>query len=326
MTLGSFQSRAWRMTSRSGLALAVTIAACASHVSPPPGSSELTVGVQTDDLTGLVQSLHVTMTVGGNPALDRVQSAIPVMPFEVNAPTGDPTPEIFVKVDGFGTADPTNGGPAIVSRSARTHVVAGKHTLLRIRLEQRCAQAGGGLSGPTCAPPQTCISGACADDSVASTLLEDYVPDWPVQLPDVCRPANAGPPEVLVGSGQSDYLPIADGQTLQAEKGPQGGHHLYIAVRMKNLKQSGSITTISATQPGTNVPIPPTAFVFTFDPDEGGYCKLFGLRYQLDNGGIDYTQFLGKPLDITVKVQDKLGQSATGVAHVQVAPTVLGGP
>ena len=216
-----------------------------------------------------------------------------------------------------------------MSTDAGHGFVAGKHSLLRIRLEQRCEQyppGSSGISGPACAAPQTCIGGSCASDTVAPASLEPYSTGWPTLLPDVCRPANPGPPQVIVGAGQSDFLPLVDGQVLQAEKGPQGGHHIYVAVRMKNLAQAGSITTISGVQPGTNVAIPSTAFVFTFDPDEGGYCKLFGLRYQLDNGGIDYTQFLGKPLDLTIKVQDRDGATATGVAHVQIDPTILGGP
>jgi len=112
-------------------------------------------------------------------------------------------------------------------------------------------------------------------------------------------------------------------QTLQAEAGPQGGHHIWIAVRMKNMKQAGSTTQVSAVQPGTGTPIPPSSFAFTFDPDEGGFCKLYGLRYQLDNGGIDYKQFLGKPLDVTTTVVDSIGQVASSMQHIQVAPTLV---
>lgn len=68
-----------------------------------------------------------------------------------------------------------------------------------------------------------------------------------------------------------------------------------------------------------------TAFVFTFDQDEGGYCKLYGLRYQLDNGGIDYTQFLDHDLDITVTVRDSSGTVGKGTVRVHVSPTIIGG-
>jgi hypothetical protein len=92
---------------------------------------------------------------------------------------------------------------------------------------------------------------------------------------------------------------------------------------MKNMKQSGSITRITGRQPDTGTSIPPTSLVFTYAPDEGGYCRLAGIRYQLDNEGIDYKQFLGKPLDVTVTVTDPAGTKASATAHVQIAPTLL---
>jgi len=153
--------------------------------------------------------------------------------------------------------------------------------------------------------------------------LESYIPGWPANVPDVCKPKNPGPPTVVIGTGQTGYTPLAPLQTLQAEAGPQGGHHIWIAVRMKNMKQAGSTTQVSAVQPGTGTPIPPSSFAFTFDPDEGGFCKLYGLRYQLDNGGIDYKQFLGKPLDVTTTVVDSIGQVASSTQHIQVAPTLV---
>ena len=108
---------------------------------------------------------------------------------------------------------------------------------------------------------------------------------------------------MIIGTGQTDFAPLADGQTLMLEQGPQGGHHLWIAVRMRNLRQSGSPTTLSAKLvDDPTSPIAPAAYVFTFDRDEGNYCKLFGLRFQLDSGATDlaadYKRFLGKKLEV----------------------------
>jgi hypothetical protein len=91
---------------------------------------------------------------------------------------------------------------------------------------------------------------------------------------------------------------------------------------MHNLKRSGTTSTITSQQSG-GIAGPKTAFIFTFDPDEGGYCKLAGLRYQLDSGGIDYHQFLGKPLDVTVTLQDPSGTSSSGTAHINIDPKIL---
>jgi hypothetical protein len=90
------------------------------------------------------------------------------------------------------------------------------------------------------------------------------------------------------------------------------------------LKQRLTTTRIEGFQPETRATIPPSTFVFTYAPDEGDYCKLYGLRYQLDNLGIDYKQFLGKPLDVVVTVVDTAGSTATTTAHIQIDPTLVG--
>ena len=302
--------------------------ACTVH-SDPAGT--LIIGVQSEDLNGAVGSLRVMTTVDGKAQADKFYRAdqnIPLLPQEIAVDArGNGTAAVEVRVEGYPGYDPSSLGPTVLTRTARATMIPGKNLLLRLRLEGRCATGLlGGVPGPTCSlPHETCIAGRCADDALPAQALEPYVPNWPVDVPDLCRPANPGPPEVIVGTGQSDYAPLTNGQIVQAEKGPQGGHHFYVAIRLKNLKRSGSTTTISGLQPGTNVAIPPTAFVFTFDGDEGGYCKLYGLRYQLDNGGVDWTQFLGKPLDVTVKVHDATGAEGTGVAHITIATTVIGG-
>ena len=164
---------------------------------------------------------------------------------------------------------------------------------------------------------------------MSADQLEDYAPDWAAAPPDICRPAKHGPPEVVVGTGQTDYAGLADGQVLQLEKGPQGGHHIWIALRMRNLRQSGSTTTITSRIEGdpAAAPVPPASYVFTFDRDEGSYCKLWGLRYQVDVGASDlraeYKRFLGKKLAVTVEVADSTGAKGSGTKIVQLADKLL---
>jgi hypothetical protein len=165
--------------------------------------------------------------------------------------------------------------------------------------------------------------GACQSPEVPVNRLEPYAKNWPSNAPDRCKPRGGGAPDLQIGTGQSYYLPITKGQVLQAEAGPQGGHHIWIATRMKNMKQAGSTTKIVGVQPDTGTTIPPTTLAFTYSPDEGGYCKLYGIRYQLDNEGIDYKQFLGKPLDVVVTVVDPAGTRATATTRVQIAPTLV---
>ncbi len=73
--------------------------------------------------------------------------------------------------------------------------------------------------------------------------------------------------------------------------------------------------------------IPPAAFVFTYDRDEGNYCKLYGLRFQLDSGATDlanaYKAFLGKTIEVTVTVTDSTKASASGTKTIVLANTLV---
>jgi hypothetical protein len=315
---------------------AIVLAACSSDP-PVTGGDDtaIVIGIQSESLGPDAKSAHVTATVDGATVVDQTIQATAgtFAPTEVKvaAPAVNPNAVVDVKVDVLaaeGAAPVRGAAPVLLTRLASTRFVPGQTKLLRVRLEQRCVSLavspGSIATGPTCQSPQTCISGRCADATVGPQDLEAFTPSWPTDAPDICRPANAGPPEVIVGSGQTDYMPLADGATLQMELGPQRGRHVWIAVRMRNIRQSGSTTTLTAVQPDTGLRPMPTAFVFTFDRDEGGYCKLYGLRFQLDAGGIDHTKFLGKPLDITVEVADQSGRKASATKRVMIDAKVLG--
>ena len=285
---------------------------------------------------GIISALHVIIRVAGAVVLD--EKVLPERGSRVGFPqpiertvdgTGKGTGKVDVEVDAIG--DPAT--PPLLVRYASTHFVPGQVALLRVALEARCvvyparprgnSKVPGPLSGPTCTAPASCIAGTCQLPDVPQQLLEAYAPNWPANAPDRCKPRGGGSPDLQVGTGQSYYVPMAKGQMLQAEAGPQGGHHIWIATRMRNMKQAGTTTKIMGIQPDTHVAIPPTTLAFTYAPDEGGYCKLFGIRYQLDNEGIDYKQFLGKPLDVVVTATDPSGTTSTATAHIQVAPTLV---
>jgi hypothetical protein len=308
-----------------------TLAGCRSR-----DATQLVVGIQSEPMGGVLSALHVVIRVA-----DTVVDDERLQP-QHGSRVGFPQPwEKTISGAGKGTARvdvaiEAIGDPAakpLFTRLSSTHFVPGSTALLRIPLETRCivyppvapgaSRIPGPLSGPACTAPATCVMGACQSPDVPVARLEPYARNWPTNAPDRCKPRNGGTPDLQVGTGQSYYVPLTPGQVLQAEAGPQGGHHIWIATRMKNMKQSGSITRISGLQPQTGTPIPPTTLVFTYAPDEGGYCKLNGIRYQLDNEGIDYKQFLGKPLDVTVTVTDPSGSKASATARVQIAPTLL---
>ena len=66
----------------------------------------------------------------------------------------------------------------------------------------------------------------------------------------------------------------------------------------------------------------PFTVIFTFDPDEGGYCKLYGLRFQLD-GTVPVDQVLGKTVRVTAEVDDKDGDVGIGERWVTLSSTIL---
>lgn len=154
---------------------------------------------------------------------------------------------------------------------------------------------------------------------------EPVEPEVPVPV-DACRPASPGAPEVILGTGQTDYANLEDGAVVRLEKGPQGGHHVWVAARMKNLRQTGSVATVTGSLENDPAPIAPMSFVFGFDRDEGAFCKIWGLRFQVDSGmdlATAYRRFLGKALTITVTVKDSTGASASATKTIRLADEVL---
>ncbi len=309
---------------------------------PPPGDAGpqtiLVVGVQSDDLMGYAQMMHVVAKVNGQNSFD--ETILPPDgssdPFpghwdrKVVAPVGEENGTVDVTVGVFD--GPTNTSSETIKRTAQTQLVLGQEKLLRVHLEVRCmmypfpdgpteAGAPGPLQGISCTDPMTCIQGVCASDAVDPSQLEDYTADWWLHPPENCLTDNTGP-MVIPGIGKTDFAPVTPGQTASVFLDAEGGHHIWIAVRQKNLTQWGSTLTVSAVQPSTSVMIPPMVYKYTFDPDTGGYCKLFGVDYQLDNTGINYMQFLGKPLNVTYSVTDAKGATASATASVTIASTV----
>ena len=275
-------------------------------------TSELRVGVDID-------RLHVVMRASGNVVNDSV------LPDE-SGPLALPAEFAFTDLAGgtaveivFEAFQMGNTTTPLVVRTASTEVVAGSTLLLRVRLDSACAITPD-HSG--CALPETCLGGACGNAHIDVRQLEPYAPDWASYEPDICKPPGGGAPIVIVGQGQGDYLPLNDLEVAQVEAGPQGGHHIWIAIRMKNLRQSGSITSVGGTVPELQQTITPLNVIFTFNPDEGGFCKLAGLRFQLDET-TDIHDLLGKVVNVQVQVKDRDQAIGTGERRVTLSTTIL---
>lgn len=289
-------------------------------------TTALVVGVDAEDFRAqgfTLGQLEIVARVDGLVAASEklLSSAGPLFPHELklNAPKDAPEARVDIEVVVRDRPDATS---PIVARRASTHFVKGTTKLAYVLLEVRCNTfpllGGGGPSGPTCAAPTTCIAGRCVPSELPA--LVDYRADWATSPPSAC---GTGAPEItMVGQGESAIDPLPEGATVTLEQGPQCGHHVWLGLRMKNLAQSGTVTTVSATQPGTAVGVPATAYPYSWGPSDGGACDLVGLRFQLDTGGAKASDFLGKPLDVKIELKDKAGHTATATRHVNVAADI----
>jgi hypothetical protein len=308
-----------------GASTAALAAACGAPdggATPPPGSdsgsvvfgvtSDLRVGTDFDALRVLTRVNGVTT---GDQTRTRAAGTL-ALPAEVTVgprPAGD-------LVDVALTASSSTVKGLRVERRASTTVLGGRTLFLPLGIDEACLalDVPGGHAPPTCAAAETCAGGACVPVAVNPASLATYDPGWLDQEPaDVCRSADAGPPEVIVGQGQADYLPVdacdaASPEPAQVEAGPQGGHHVWVALRVKGIHQSGAVTTVRGHFPDLAKDPWDMAVIFAFEPDEGGYCKLYGIRYQLDTNGLGLSDVLGQRIELTVEVKDRDGVRATG--------------
>ena len=198
----------------------------------------------------------------------------------------------------------------VLTRTARAHVVGGTKKLLYVRLDNKCSSyAYNTTPAPTCAAPQTCIAGTCTSD-VADPLPEFY-DTWATTPPSAC---GTGTPTLEIGKGENAFVAMTAGETVEAQCGGQGGHHIWLALRMTGLDQFGTISSISATNGTTSVDL--TAYA---DPYAhiGSTCELAGVRFQLDTAH-PLADFAGKSLDVTVVLKDRLNQTVTGTKQVKI--------
>jgi hypothetical protein len=302
--------------------------------SPSEGERELHVGVRVQPaLAAQVDAYRVRVAVDGVDRADlRVPgdraASFPYVVFEeriVSRVGGDP--EATIEITAFGRAEsnaPSGDEVPLVRRVARARFPVFAGSLLPLALETDCATGVAEARAPSCPDSQTCSQGRCIDPFVAESELSPYDADWATRgrADRTCAAPNGGAPTLVIGTGQTDYLPLADGQVVELERGPQGGHHVWVAFRAQNVSPRGALVELTARQPDGGAEAPKTSFVFSLDPAEGDACKLFGLRYQLDNGTTPLAAFLGKPLDVTVRLRDEDGFEAHATKRILVATTV----
>lgn len=251
-------------------------------------------------------SMHANISTDGAVLLDQTFDGGELkFPMELDMPDLEDESTIRLELTAF------QGDVPIVTRVAQTQAAAGRTMLYEVKIESECVAVA-------CDEGETCVEGQCVDAFTAAADLPDYYSGWAGGSGGGrCEPG--GDPTVLVGSGQSDYHEVEDGDVLQVEAGPQGGYHVWVAARMKNISQSGSVTELTGTFVDVDYTPAPMSVIFTFDPDEGGFCKVYGLRFRLDDADHPIETLLGKSLNLTVTVTDQDGDTASSTRTIKLS-------
>ena len=63
---------------------------------------------------------------------------------------------------------------------------------------------------------------------------------------DACKAAAAQGPELTLGTGETSFVSLADGDRVGWDYGSQGGQHVWAALRVKGIVQ-GLSSSIAAT-------------------------------------------------------------------------------
>lgn len=289
-------------------------------------TTQIVVAIDAENFQSIgmtIGQLEIITRIDGVATTELVDPAKgPLFPRELRlyAPKDKTDAAVEIEIIAHDRIDSMN--PPELQRIARTRFVKGTTKLAYVFLEVRCnhgAAIGGGNVpyGPTCDAPTTCIGGTCVSADLPA--LGDYYVDWATNPPSAC---GSGTPELTIGQGEKALAPLADGATITLDEGIQCGHHFWLSLSMKNLAQTGTITTLTATQPGTGLAASATAYPYRWNAGSGGTCDLVGLRFQLDAAGQKVADFLGKPLDVTVEAKDKAGHTATAVRHLTIDPVM----
>jgi hypothetical protein len=305
--------------------LALALAACSDVPPDTPDTATLIVGVTSDFAGGSeLTKLEIDMGVDGARVRDETLTVDEgSLPKELAFEDVTPGARLTLTLRGYEL------DIARIVRHVETRAPeAGDRALYRLRLEKSCKLEvpipGGSGGAPECNEiTETCISGACRSAIVPETAFQPYRSDWQKGgESDACKPADGGAPMLLVGQGQTDYFGMDDGEVAEIEAGPQGNHHIWVAARIKNLRQSGSITTVGGQVPELGLELQPMKWVFTLDPDEGGWCKIFGVRFELDRK-TDIERLLGQQAKVQVTIKDGDGAVGTGERLVTLSSSIV---
>lgn len=301
------------------LAAAVLACGCAQSEppAPAPDPTAVVVGITSDflpgaDLARLVAEVHV----GGAPrpsttwTLDSPEPlAFPIELWIEDLTDGD---RVDVLLSAYETTAPSE--LPFYTRAASTSCLGGTSLLLRTHLEWECVPSfqlpGEEVLAPTCKSPETCIAASCEDPYVPASSLQPYDPSWAVDYADECRPEGAGEPTLAVGQGIDHFEPLAEGGLLVMHAGSQGGFHVWVALRARDLHREGSTTSVDVRRADTGEELCAAKVPWDFTPSEQGACDLWGIRCVVTFDIAGAAQLNGKEAVVSAKAVDLLGNVA----------------
>lgn len=288
--------------------LSLLAAGCASSEADP----QIVVGLTTDLAVGFdLDRVEATTKVDGVAGPLRSFSygnGTLSLPAEMLVEAGQDGAEVEIAVTGFRDGEPA----AVVIQRAATRAALGRRLFLPVSLDEAC-------SAVACQPNATCVKGACVDPFIAPSALADYDSRWIASAPDACKGPSSGASAVEIGKGESAFAPLDEGEVVAIEAGPQGGYHVWLALRVNGLRQQGSRLTVKGDFPDPAYTLPPFTSQITLRKATEGQCEIHGVRFQVDRG-ISVDAVRGQALDIEVVLEDPDGDSATAKKHVVIAP------
>lgn len=296
------------------------VAACAGALAGcggtdgPGATGTVVVGVTSDFAVGAdIGSLEAKITASGQAPSTLTwtvggarQLTFPLeLPF-ADLPDGADVGVLFSAREGTSPDE-----HPFLTREVATSILEGRTLLLRAHLEWECVPSfhlPGGQLAPDCPPPKTCIAASCEDPLTPPEELADYRPDWAVDYADPCRPEAAGDPTLTIGEGLDSFTPLAGPVLLHP--GPQGGYHIWLALRSTNLHQKGSVTTLSVTLDGADSPLCDLEVPWDYTPSMSNACDLAGIQCVVANDIAAANALDTQPALVTAKVRDLTGDVA----------------
>lgn len=125
-----------------------------------------------------------------------------------------------------------------------------------------------------------------------------------------------------LGTGESSFVPLTDGGTIELVHGPQGGYHLWVSSWFFGIEPDGHVIRyVAETSEGTRLgetPLALTASALT--PDQGGFLRV-GDRVILEvppSAAVGHTITLRVTLE-TLSFEDAGPPGDGGVARTPIA-------